>query len=133
MKTYLIDDDIISNFITEKALSNEQFAEEIVPFLSAEEALESLLQDMPDQSPDVIFLDLNMPGMNGWGFLNALSPYKDELKDKCRIYILTSSLDTADTARSTEYELVHGLLHKPIDHQDIRTVKQELKQQNHNR
>jgi len=126
MKTYLIDDDIISNFIAEKALSDEHFADEIVAFQSAEKALEVIKKEKPDNVPDVIFLDLNMPEMNGWGFLDALEPFKHELRDNCRIYILTSSLDVADTARSKDYDLVYGLLHKPLDHEDVRMVLSDL-------
>lgn len=129
MKTYLIDDDFISNFVTEKVLENENFISEILSFLSAEEALACLLKGLPDNVPDVIFLDLNMPGMNGWDFLNALAPYKEKLMNRCRVYILTSSLDLADTALAKDYELVHGLLHKPIDQQDIKMVLSELTDQ----
>lgn len=126
MKTYLIDDDFISNFVTEKVLENENFGSEIISFLTAEEALATLLNDMTHHTPDVIFLDLNMPGMNGWAFLDALAPHKEALLNKCHIYILTSSLNLADTALAKDYELVHGLLHKPIDQQDIRMVLAEL-------
>ena len=129
MKTFLIDDDYISNFVTEKVLTDASFSENIRSFLSAEEALDFLKSNMPASIPDVIFLDLNMPGMNGWDFLEELEPYREQLKDVCSIYILTSSLDMADTARSEEYDLVQGLLHKPIDHQDVEVILAELKDQ----
>lgn len=126
MKTFLIDDDYLSNYITEKVLTNGGFSDNITCFLSAEEALSTLKQGMPENVPDVIFLDLNMPGMNGWGFLEALEPYKSELADKCHIYILTSSLILADTDRAKDYELVSGLIHKPLDREYVQVILSEL-------
>lgn len=126
MKTYLIDDDYLSNYITEKVLTHEKFSDNIVCFLSAEEALSVLKQDMPDDVPGVMFLDLNMPVMNGWDFLDALEPYKEELAGKCRIYILTSSLILSDTDRAKDYELVSGLIHKPLDREEVRAILAEL-------
>lgn len=126
MKTYLIDDDYLSNYITERVLANEQFSDSIVSFLSAEDALAALKQDMPEDVPGVIFLDLNMPGMNGWGFLDALESFKNELAGKCRIYILTSSLILADTDRAKDYDLVSGLIHKPLDREEVQAILAEL-------
>lgn len=132
MKTYLIDDDYISNFLTEHALIKEKFSENITSFLSAEEALDALRQRMPMDIPDVIFLDLNMPVMNGWEFLEALAPHESELLGKCRIYILTSSLALSDTDRAKDYALVSGLIHKPIDREDIKTVMAQIEDEAQN-
>lgn len=126
MKTYNIDDDQISNFLTERVLEEAGFATEVRSFVSAEAALSYIKQDCEANLPEVIFLDLNMPMMNGWQFLDALEPYKDELLGKCHIYILTSSLDTSDTARSAEYELVSGFIHKPLTLEDVQVILAEI-------
>ncbi len=66
MKIFIIDDDNISIYLTIHGLKSAGFSENISSFLSAEEALQALLQKMATDVPQVIFLDLNMPGMNGW-------------------------------------------------------------------
>ena len=96
MKTYLIDDDVLGIYLTEHLLRREGFSQSITSFQSAELALQTLLHDSGSRPPDVIFLDLNMPLMSGWDFLDALAPYRRQLLGRCHIYILTSSLALAD-------------------------------------
>ena len=128
MDTLLIDDDTIGVFLTERLLKREAFSDSISSFGSAEEALVFLRQATPDDLPRVIFLDLNMPVMDGWEFLEALRPLEDQLRGRCRIYILTSSLAQSDTSRVDEFSLVAGLIHKPIDSVQIHTVRAQLEQ-----
>ncbi len=127
MYTFIIDDDYLSSFITEQMLVIEGFSNQIRSFLSAEAALALIMQDYPANVPDVIFLDLNMPQMNGWEFLDALAPFKNEIKEKCRIYILTSSLLLKDSQKSKDYELVNGFIPKPLDNAYIQTILAEIK------
>lgn len=126
MKTYLIDDDRLGLYLTEQLLRAEGFASTICPFESAREALDTLLHEPPDTMPQVVFLDLNMPLMNGWQFLEALNPYKTQLLGRCFIYILTSSLALTDLEKSRHYDLVAGLIHKPIDSGEIRAIQARL-------
>ena len=69
-RTFIIDDDPISSFLTETLLQMEDFSEQIVTFSSAEASLNFLNEDIEANVPEVIFLDLNMPSMNGWQFLS---------------------------------------------------------------
>ncbi|ARS35575.1 response regulator [Pontibacter actiniarum] len=118
-KVYIVDDDEVSIFLTEAILEADQFATECKGFLDAKNALQTLLESATGQSqdslPEVIFLDLNMPFMSGWDFLEALKPYESTLKGHCRIYILTSSVDEQERKRAHGTSLVAGFLQKPLE------------------
>ena len=122
MKTYLIDDDDLGIYLTEQLLRAEGFSNCICTFQSAQEALDKLVSKK-QRVPRVVFLDLNMPKMNGWQFLDALAPYEQELRGNCHIYILTSSLALRDLEKSKQYDLVVGLIHKPLDSKEIRAIQ----------
>lgn len=118
MKIFMIDDEQVSHHVTQRMLSLNKFAVDIHPFLSAQEALASMGKIVPD----VIILDLNMPIMNGWEFLDALAPKWASIRDKCKIYVLTSSLDYLDKIRANEHPMIKGLMHKPIKSEDIKRL-----------
>lgn len=124
MKIFLIDDDPLSIFLTQHLLNLEEL-ENIQTFLWAKDALAFLKNCTNEEIPAIIFLDLNMPDMSGWEFLDELVPLEPKLRGKCRIYILTSSLETSDNIRSQEYSLVYGLIHKPLSPEDIKLITQK--------
>lgn len=133
MHTLLIDDDSIGVFLTERLLKREGFSEQITSCPSAQEALELLRQTDPAALPTVIFLDLNMPLMNGWEFLEALRPQEAQLLGNCHIFILTSSVMHSDTSRTEEFPLVTGLIHKPLDKMQIQAVRSQIAADIHQR
>ena len=122
MRTVLIDDDFISVFLTEKLLKREGLGDALRSFQSPQEAVRYLQQTIPEQVPELILLDLNMPLMSGWDVLEALKPYEAQLQEQCLIYILTSSLALSDTTRSKEFSLVTGLIHKPLGKEQIQEI-----------
>ncbi|GAB2860870.1 response regulator [Hymenobacter ruber] len=125
MKTYLIDDDELAIYLTEHLLRAEGFSNCICTFQSAQEALDKLV-GRKQAMPQVVFLDLNMPLMDGWQFLDALTPYQEALRGTCHIYILTSSLALNDLEKSKQYDLVAGLIHKPLDSEEIRAIQSQF-------
>ena len=122
MLTYLIDDDAVSLFVAEQTLRLEGFLAPIIPFTAAEDAWAYLEPRLVSDPPEFIFLDLNMPVMDGWAFLDVLAPHAATLKGWCRIYLLTSSLALIDTEKARGHALVQGIIHKPLNEDAIRAA-----------
>lgn len=128
MHTLLIDDDPISLFLTQRLIKIGGFLTAVTPFDSPVEALASLRQQLAAcQLPNVIFLDLNMPVLNGWQFLEALAPHESHLRGQCRIYLLTSSVSPLDATRAKDHALVTRLIHKPLDISELREIYDSVK------
>ncbi|MCG6146228.1 response regulator [Leptospira bandrabouensis] len=119
---YLVEDDVITTFLIKTLMKKFSFADEIEGFQNGEDALNALLASSND--PDMLFLDLNMPVMDGWEFLKAIS--KHPKYAKLPIYILTSSIDPTDKARSTEFPNVKGYLVKPLSLKDLQSINPEV-------
>ena len=62
----------------------------------------------------MVFLDINMPGKNGWDFLDEFERMCDEIKKNCKVYMLTSSIDPSDVKKSQSYETVKDFIIKPL-------------------
>jgi len=123
MQILLVDDDPISVFLTEQLFKRHGSAVTLRSFLAASDALIFLRQQLlAGSAPDIIVLDLNMPLLNGWDFLDALQPHEAQLRHECAIYILTSSFASIDTVRVCQYPLVTELFHKPLDSSAIHII-----------
>lgn len=123
---FIIDDDQICHFITRHLIKSEHLVQEATCFYEAEEALQQLLSDLPDSLPDMIFLDLNMPHMNGWQFLDALLPYESQISPHTKIFILTSSVDAVDQEKAWDCPLVSAYFLKPLQPRDLEIIRELL-------
>lgn len=112
----LIDDDKIYQFTARKILESTGLTKRILSFYNGEEAINYLKNEaMSDEStPDVIFLDINMPIMNGWEFLEEYKKLKGTFPKPIVVYMVSSSVDDSDIQRSKEYESVSDYIIKPI-------------------
>ncbi|MCC9137023.1 two-component system response regulator [Pontibacter silvestris] len=126
MKTFIIDDDQFSSFLTETMLKMEDFSEHVVTFSSAEETLDYLTEDLEVNVPQVMFLDLNMPTMSGWQFLQALKPLEDSISSNCSVFILSSSIDSAEKEMAKYHAIVKGFISKPLTEGHLHEIKQNL-------
>jgi len=113
---YVVDDDDIYQFTAKKMIAATGLPVTIYAFANGLEALEGLKRGAAGEGglPDLIFLDINMPVMNGWDFLNAYLGMNELLKKMAPVYVVSSSADTADRDKATKYDTVRGYLVKPI-------------------
>ena len=116
----LIDDNFIDNFVTRKILENGSFAEKIVVYQSATEAVAALKNQTV--IPDVIFLDIRMPLMDGFAFLDEYDKLSIQGKEDIKIFMLSSSLDPVDFRMSTQNKYITQFLHKPITHKVLEGI-----------
>lgn len=105
-KVLLIDDDPINNFVNRKLILKLKGDCEIIEFLNAEDALKYL----EENQADVIFLDLAMPYMDGWAFLDEYM----EKKYSYPVFVLTTSIDPDDKIKAQQYPVIEGFFVKPL-------------------
>jgi len=110
----LIDDNELDNFVNKKLIENEQFANQVLVQSSGISALDYLKKPSGD-IPDIIFLDIMMPGMDGFGFLDEFDKLSDDIKKKSRIIMLSTSESFKDLNRANQNKNVYKFLNKPLN------------------
>ena len=111
IKIMLVDDEPINNFISTKIIERFNPKCEVVAFTSVKEALNHL---RTGDFPDLILLDINMPELNGWEFLNHYSKFPESDQERCPVAMLTSSVNKQDIDRSRTYRAVTNFISKPL-------------------
>lgn len=125
----LIDDNEIDNFINEKLVKAYYFAENVYVHTSTKSALEFLknievtLNEIPaDLIPSHILLDINMPILDGFHFLEEFDKFDNQLKNKIKIVMLTTSLNPLDIEKSKNYKSVVKFIHKPLTEHELASL-----------
>lgn len=125
-KTLLIDDSDIDLFIQRRFLEVYNFSDQLVSYKSATEALDWLRSINGQDSPEIIFLDLNMPEVDGFEFLNNFETLPEKIKNSSRIVVLTSSNSMKDRELAFEHRNVIQFITKPLKQSDIELLHEKL-------
>ncbi|CAN5510885.1 response regulator [soil metagenome] len=117
----LVDDSLLDLFIHKKMISISNIAESITTFNSAEEALEYLKENESVLPESIMLLDLQMPGMNGFEFIDVFANLSDRIKTSVRIFILSSTVDHGDIKKAKENPYIEDMISKPVDVNFLKT------------
>jgi CheY-like chemotaxis protein len=125
---WLVDDDDIFVFLTKKTIAKTNFAGEVKTFANGIDAIEYIKQigDQKDLLPEIIFLDLAMPVMDGWGFLDEFAIIKPRLERKITIYIVSSSVSPQDVQRAKNINDICDFIIKPVSKEKFIHIIQNL-------
>jgi CheY-like chemotaxis protein len=124
-RVLIVDDSEIDSFINKKLLSKAHFAKEIVEKLSGSAALDFLKNSAVKEAelPEVIFLDIMMPLMDGFAFLDEYEKLPESIKAKCKIIMLSSSESFKDLNRANGSKYVYKFLNKPLTEKALEVLK----------
>lgn len=121
----LVDDDEINNFISIKLIKKALLNTEIMACLHGRYAIDQLLeiqQKDPNKLPDYILLDINMPIMNGWEFLDEYTRLNIDPTGKTKVYIISSSVFSNDINKARSYPVVKDFISKPLNVDKIKEL-----------
>jgi CheY-like chemotaxis protein len=117
--TFIIDDDPVFVLLFKKIMLKLGQFETVINFENGQLGLDALIKifNKNEPFPDIIFLDINMPIMDGWEFLKALEKYK--FKEELNIYMVSSSIDSAEIKKSKKFKTVKHFISKPVSASDF--------------
>ena len=127
-KVIVIDDSETERFIANRMITHHKFAEECVITESGEEALGYLrsIDNLPDDLPQFVFLDIRMPEMDGFEFLEAYAKLPEDVTNHCIVIMLSSSIDPVDKDIAKLNPFVKGFLSKPLSEEKLSELKKQF-------
>jgi len=122
----LIEDDPITIMVCERIIRMTGFAEQLKSVTNGQEAMDYLQEQAKKDEhnmPDIIFLDINMPVMNGWEFLEQFHKIEPLFSKQPSVYRLSSTVDPEDYARAASYGVVKRFVSKPLTKDVLESIE----------
>jgi len=110
----LVDDNPMDNLVNRQLIESAGFAMKVNKYETARDTLEFLKNASADELPEIIFLDIIMPGMDGFQFLDEFEKLGEGVTKKCRVILLSTSDSFKDLNRANKNRLVKKFLNKPL-------------------
>jgi CheY-like chemotaxis protein len=121
---WVVDDDVIYQTIIKKLITKAGVFSAHSSFMNGKEAINTLANTIEESEylPDVILLDINMPVMDGWEFMEEIKMMKSKISKKIIIYIVSSSIAIEDKNKSKTFTDIFGYIPKPISVDDLISI-----------
>ena len=116
----IIDNDPIYRLITRKLIEKSNLFSEMTFYSNGEEGLHGLTHT--ENLPDIILLDIEMPVMDGWDFLDEFNQLKTSIHKDIKIYVVSSSILNEDKGKTSNYPWVSGFISKPLDLEKLNEI-----------
>jgi CheY-like chemotaxis protein len=126
IKILIIDDDEINNLICTKVIKDYSPIATVDSVTSGSKGLDYLndvMQNSAEELPDLIFLDINMPAMNGWDFIREYRKINSSMNKEIKLFVLTSSQYYQDSELAEQYVEVQKLITKPLTSEILNEIE----------
>ena len=119
----LVEDDPITIMVCERIIKMTSFADKVTSCLNGKIGFDYLIS-MKEKGtvPNIVFLDINMPVMNGWDFLTALDKVQSDFKVFPAIYLLSSTVDPEDYSKAKTFSIVKDFISKPLSKEALEKI-----------
>lgn len=126
MRVLIVDDDPILIMVCTRIMKITGFSEEVVSAKEGREGMDYLykqLQESPYNLPELILLDINVPVLNGWEFLDEFIELLPQIPTTIPVYMLSSTIDQADFDKAETYSVVKGFYSKPLTRENLAEIE----------